>query len=87
MFGKGANAAMRGTVAELLFQSPCAGNMFGKLPQRLTGLPGPVPGVAFQSPCAGNMFGKFQWVEVRVTGKNVYHFQSPCAGNMFGKYP
>jgi hypothetical protein len=37
------------------FQSPCAGNMFGKLPKhnRLVRLK-----FEFQSPCAGNMFGK-----------------------------
>ncbi len=37
------------------FQSPCAGNMFGKAYWRTAGMEW---SVAFQSPCAGNMFGK-----------------------------
>ncbi len=39
-----------------VFQSPCAGNMFGKLPQQAANKLLPI--AAFQSPCAGNMFGK-----------------------------
>ncbi len=39
------------------FQSPCAGNMFGKHePERRAS--GDAADRGFQSPCAGNMFGK-----------------------------
>ncbi len=38
------------------FQSPCAGNMFGKLSSSTPRKDNPV--FQFQSPCAGNMFGK-----------------------------
>jgi hypothetical protein len=47
------------------FQSPCAGNMFGKqLPTQ--GPPQGGLGCGFQSPCAGNMFGK---LSLRMTAR------------------
>ncbi len=64
MFGKVTRVSValmrrqeRRRVASRGFQSPCAGNMFGKVWSSaeiddLRAL------VAFQSPCAGNMFGK-----------------------------
>ncbi len=39
------------------FQSPCAGNMFGKDVDSMLGKPS-LWRDKFQSPCAGNMFGK-----------------------------
>ncbi len=41
------------------FQSPCAGNMFGKFAAIILGLEVTSNSGLFQSPCAGNMFGKF----------------------------
>ncbi len=40
------------------FQSPCAGNMFGKLMRKDRLTDAEKVEVKFQSPCAGNMFGK-----------------------------
>ncbi len=56
MFGKGCVLAMKhvwGVNWE--FQSPCAGNMFGKVRPRQRSFE---TYSSFQSPCAGNMFGK-----------------------------
>ncbi len=65
------------------FQSPCAGNMFGKVwACKPVALPECV--MTFQSPCAGNMFGK-SIRRIRFIGAVPVVFQSPCAGNMFGK--
>ncbi len=67
------------------FQSPCAGNMFGK--RRGTHVKnGSRSRRPFQSPCAGNMFGKTA-VDARKNRRLPVgeRFQSPCAGNMFGK--
>ncbi len=42
-----------------MFQSPCAGNMFGKLAEVTSAADAASnAALAFQSPCAGNMFGK-----------------------------
>ncbi len=41
------------------FQSPCAGNMFGKALESALGADeARATKLRFQSPCAGNMFGK-----------------------------
>ncbi len=76
---------MEGEVAALhdrLFQSPCAGNMFGK-PQPLTKISGKgsqtlsfnprVRGTCLVSNVSANKPSKLTL------------FQSPCVGNMFGK--
>jgi hypothetical protein len=59
MFGKLPYTFQRenGRVSVTMFQSPCAGNMFGKnlVVQQVIDQ-GQFD--AFQSPCAGNMFGK-----------------------------
>ncbi len=74
------------TPSGVAFQSPCAGNMFGKdLTGEAIGAKPMFGPMLFQSPCAGNMFGKYS----RLTcGSLLWKpFQSPCAGNMFGKVP
>ncbi len=84
MFGKALalgmqiNYQLQGMIGE--FQSPCAGNMFGKTRDTLTLTVHPF---AFQSPCAGNMFGKlmelaltiwasFPEVSIPVCGEHVW---------------
>ncbi len=69
-----------------LFQSPCAGNMFGK-GCGLRWAFGWGGRAAFQSPCAGNMFGKDARTSMPTFPDSGVRFQSPCAGNMFGKSP
>ncbi len=56
MFGKSTEPALH-SWHSLPFQSPCAGNMFGKA-ELLDNLKKIQKHVGFQSPCAGNMFGK-----------------------------
>ncbi len=70
--------------AKNAFQSPCAGNMFGKKPLRSS--VGEGMASQFQSPCAGNMFGKVFRTGLRRGTMPRRMFQSPCAGNMFGKW-
>ncbi len=65
------------------FQSPCAGNMFGKL-NKIRRMDVEAFKTLFQSPCAGNMFGKAQ-LGYLTRNRSAWVFQSPCAGNMFGK--
>ncbi len=67
-----------------MFQSPCAGNMFGKRRDVIS--PDTGPSAMFQSPCAGNMFGKGKAAPAAEPPTVPAPFQSPCAGNMFGKY-
>ncbi len=58
MFGKVASRVCNAEALEAAFQSPCAGNMFGKdQPRRRLDRPDQAD-LGFQSPCAGNMFGK-----------------------------
>ncbi len=58
MFGKLAWFSLDDLEALIKFQSPCAGNMFGKVWRERAGLGGATNFQQFQSPCAGNMFGK-----------------------------
>ncbi len=52
------------------FQSPCAGNMFGKLSQELVSFVTKRYSREFQSPCAGNMFGKRPGYPVYIVSKD-----------------
>jgi hypothetical protein len=59
MFGKEkwiSRFMLKPAVRVVKFQSPCAGNMFGKFHLDKKGKK--VISAEFQSPCAGNMFGK-----------------------------
>ncbi len=67
------------------FQSPCAGNMFGKNTDLKESEVVVYSERAFQSPCAGNMFGKGSEYFLTAEERKRIMFQSPCAGNMFGK--
>ncbi len=53
MFGKVARL-LAPQARQLVFQSPCAGNMFGKDTEVVFAFA--KGGFTFQSPCAGNMF-------------------------------
>ncbi len=57
MFGKDRDEYTRQLGHLHPFQSPCAGNMFGKTPP-ISAPPRAAVVFSFQSPCAGNMFGK-----------------------------
>ncbi len=65
------------------FQSPCAGNMFGKVTVKHDESGHEQKMSKFQSPCAGNMFGKsglffvlslayMVWVSIPVCGEHVW---------------
>ncbi len=80
MFGKIKDWRSCGEVEWMLFgfQSPCAGNMFGKLgiinSRNLTATL-----LSFQSPCAGNMFGKRYLSEARHY-RGTYQVSIPVCG-------
>ncbi len=58
MFGKVMDSVTSSWATTPKFQSPCAGNMFGKMQRVHTRTHTLDTTHSFQSPCAGNMFGK-----------------------------